>query len=264
MTPPNPVPDHYLGVWQRLSLESSAGTDTSSRVYWLQTPTLHADIRVPANRPDFNGEKKLQDLTSAELKQLARQQGFAGITLVEGNTCLWRRHIDYQPPTGSRDIGRMAFEDDHIVEDGVDSAYREVWQRLSGSVGDSVILHFLEERASSGHASPRKGYLLISGDYFIFARDRAVTPPKASSLTVLLEEPNFTRDQIIDILDFEISFGRKNGGKLPWEIQLSTLPFKEGRALFLETTWASIAKACGQFIQREHTDDGMIIRHWSS
>ena len=139
-----------------------------------------------------------------------------------------------------------------------------VWARLSGSVGDSVILRFLEERASGGHAPPRKGYLLISGDYFIFARDRAVTPPKASSLTVLLEEPNLTRDQIIDILDFEISFGRKNGGKLPWEIQLSTLPFKEGHALFLETTWALIAKACGQFIQREHTDDGMIIRRWSS
>ncbi|MEO6696680.1 MAG: hypothetical protein ABIN45_01615 [Gammaproteobacteria bacterium] len=264
MTPFNPVPDHYLGVWQRLSLESAAGVDTATRVYWLQTLVLHADIRVPADRPDFREKHGLQDLTIDELRLLARQQGFAGVTLVEGDTCLWRRHIDYQPPTGGRDIGRMAFDNDRIVEDGLESSYREVWQRLPDSTGETIALRFLEEHSSGGLAVPRKGYLVASGDYFIFARDRAAALPRMPSLAALLEEPNLARDQIIDMLDFEISFGRRQCGRAPWEIQLSTLPFREGRSLFSDTDWASISQAGGKLVQRQHIHDEMLIRRWSA
>lgn len=259
-----PVPDHYLGVWQRRSLESAAGIDTSTRVYWLQTPLLHADIRVPAERPDFSGKHGLQDLTFDELRQLAHQQGFAGVTRVEGDTCEWYRHIDYQPPTGGRDIGRMAFDADRIVEDGLESSYREIWQRLPDNTDASIALRFLEQPAPGGLAVPRKGYLVTSGDYFIFARDRAATLPKAASLAVLLEAPNLARDQIIGMLDFEISFGRRQGGRAPWEIQLSTLPFREGRALFSEAEWAGIVQQGGNVMQLYATPHGIVTRRWSA
>jgi hypothetical protein len=36
---------------------------------------------------------------------------------------------------------------------------------------------------------------------------------------------------LIALLDFEISLGRRRGGALPWQITLSTLPFREGRTL---------------------------------
>ncbi|MHB1333123.1 MAG: hypothetical protein ACYCY1_11045 [Sulfuriferula sp.] len=259
-----PVPDHYLGVWQRLSLENAAGVDTATRVYWLQTPVLHADIRVPADRTDFRKKYALQDLTIAELRQLARQQGFAGVTLVEGDTCLWRRHIDYQPPTSGRDIGRMTFNADRIVEDGLESSYREVWQRLPDSTGANIALRFAEELASGGCAVPRKGYLVASGDYFIFVRDRVKPLPESPPLALLLEAPTLTPDQIIAMLDCEISFGRRVGGGKLWEIQLSTLPFRERQALFSEAEWTLIAKHGGNTVQQFDTAHGVVTRRWSA
>ena len=259
-----PVPDHYLGVWQRLSLESAAGVDTATRVYWLQTPVLHADIRVPSNRPDCRGKHGLRDLTLNELKQLARQQGFAGITQVTGDICEWYRHIDYQPPSSGRDIGRMTFNADRIVEDGLESSYRQVWQRLPDSSGANIALRFAEELASGGCAVPRKGYLVASGDYFIFVRDRVAPLPKSPSLALLLDAPTLTQDQIIAMLDCEISFGRRLGGGMLWEIQLSTLPFREGRALFSEAEWTLIAKHGGNTVQQFDTAHGVITRRWSA
>lgn len=259
-----PVPDHYLGVWQRLSLENAAGVDTATRVYWLQTPVLHADIRVPANRPDFSGKQSLQDLSIDELKLLARQQGFAGVTQVTGDICEWYRRIDYQPPNGGRDIGRMAFDNDRIVEDGLESSYREVWQRLPDGMGKTIALRFLDECASSGPAVPRKGYLVISGDYFIFARDRDTILPSALSLATLFAESGSSRDQIIDLLDFEISFGRRRGGDAPWKIQLSTLPFREGQVLFSEAEWAGIIQRGGNVVQQLATAHGSVTRRWST
>lgn len=264
MTPHDPVPDHYLGVWQRLSLENAAGVDTTTRVYWLQTPLLHADIRVPATRPDFRGKHGLQDLTVDELRLLACQQGFAGVTQVADDICEWYRHIDYQPPSGGRDIGRMAFNADRIVEDGLENSYREVWQRLPDGTGETIALRFLEEHASGGLAMPRKGYLVASGDYFIFARDRAALLPKASSLATLLAESSLSRNQIIDILDFEISFGRRLGGRAPWEILLSTLPFREGQALFSKAEWTGIIQRGGNVVQQFATPRGIVTRRWAA
>lgn len=254
------VPAQYLGVWQRLSLESAAGTDTASRVFWLQTPALHADIRIPADRPMF--ACSLHQLTRSELLYLARQQGFAGATLVNGATCQWRRHIDYQPPNGSRDIGRMTFDGERIVEDGLDSSYREVWQRLPDSIGETIALRFMEVGPLDSCAPPRKGYLLTSGDYFMFARDRAAVLPEARTLAGLLAD--LSREQIIELLDFEISFGRLHGGRVPLEIQLSTLPFREGKAVLAEAEWAEIGGLDGKWEQRTASHQGAISRYWSA
>ena len=85
-----PVPQQYLGVWQRKLLQSSAEVDKSSHVYWLQTPVLHADIRIPADRPAFKDKKSLLDFSLSELQQLAGQKGFAGETSVIGNSTVTR------------------------------------------------------------------------------------------------------------------------------------------------------------------------------
>ena len=74
--------------------------DTTTRVYWLQTSNWHADIRAPSDRPVFSDYTGLSALSPQELGALARQQGFAGITEVEGEICRWHRRFDYQPPSG--------------------------------------------------------------------------------------------------------------------------------------------------------------------
>ncbi|MEW5696969.1 MULTISPECIES: hypothetical protein [Pseudomonas] len=203
------VPEHYLGVWQRTLLTTTDGVhDTATQVYWLQTASLFADLRIPVPAPG----------TPAEL---ATQAGFAGVTEITGELCQWHRAIDFQPPNGREDIGRMCFErPDYLLEDGLDGSYHEVWERLPQSLG----------RNWGGWLTAldgRQGCLLLAGDYFFFAAGRAPALPAAESLMVLLT----CADAPAALLDFELSFGRHQGGAQPWRIELSTLPERIGETL---------------------------------
>ena len=262
MISPVPVPHHYLGVWQRTFLQSSAGVDKSSHVYWLQTSVLHADIRIPADRPAFKDKKSLLDFSLSELQQLAGQKGFAGETSVIGNSCLWLRHIDYQPPGNGHDIGNMEFSGTQILETGIANNYTEIWERLPGSQGATYAFRFKEENSAYQAYKPQSGILVVSGDYFIFARDRVIALPQSLSLDTLLNERKFTQPQLIELLDFEISFGRVANGNIPWEIQLSTLPFREGNPLITASTWAAITQAKSEYIQHDKSWNGTITRRW--
>jgi hypothetical protein len=65
------VPDCYLGTWQRSLLQTSQMRDTTTQVFWLQTRNWHADLRVPANRPDFSATTCLTDCDDGQLAWLA-------------------------------------------------------------------------------------------------------------------------------------------------------------------------------------------------
>lgn len=256
------VPQHYLGVWQRKYLETPAAVDNSSRVYWLQTSLFHADIRIPAHRPAFSDKNSLQDFSLGELKLLASQQGFAGTTSVIGNCCLWTRQIDYQPPRDRHDIGFMQFNGDRILETGVDGNYAEIWERLPDSQGRNFASRFIETNTAVGPEKPQAGIFVTSGDYFIFARARASVLPETPSLAAMVNEADINRHQLIELLDFEISFGRRAQGSIPWEIQLSTLPFREGQALFTEAAWTALSQATSGYVQHEQAWNGMLVRRW--
>lgn len=225
--PPAAVPDAYLGTWRRDLLETAFGRDTHSRVYWLQTPRWHADLRIPANRPDFSGIASLAECDAAQLSWLATQQGFCGVTQVDGEYCTWHRQVDFQPATGYRDIGRMAFDGERVIETGVETNYLEVWQRLPQSRGGTAALELVAE----GGAPPlRPAWLLVAGDCFIYVRGRTRPLPRAADLPSLIARPHATRKQWLDWLDIEISFGHRSG-PVPWRIEHSTLPFREGQCL---------------------------------
>lgn len=256
------VPDCYLGVWQRQYLESPTGVDTSSQVFWLQTSVLHADIRVPADRTVSKNHQSLSGYTMEELKQLANQQGFAGITKVTGNNCQWHHELDFQPPRNVRDIGHMQFNGSHLLETGIDSNYAEIWERLPDSVGNNISLRFTEINIDQSPGLKQSGILVISGDYFIFVRDRTTTLPHVYSLAAYIHDAALNEQQLMVLLDFEVSFGRVAHGNNPWEIQLSTLPFREGTSLFTEATWMNISTAQQPFIQHDEVWNGRITRLW--
>lgn len=203
-----PVPAHYLGVWQRTLLTTTSGVhDTTTQVYWLQTASLFADLRIPVPAPRSPAE-------------LASQAGFAGVTAIDGELCQWHRAIDFQPPSGRDDIGHMHFErPDYLLEDGLDGSYHEVWERLPESLGRNWGVWLA---AFDG----RQGCLLLAGDYFLFAACRAEQLPHGESLASLLEQGRGGR-----LLSFELSFGRHQGGAQPWHIELSTLPGRSGQTL---------------------------------
>ncbi len=217
LSPGPPVPSEYIGVWKRTLLRTPMTEDTTSQVYWMQTQSWHADIRVPANRPSFAPKTALNQLNRNELLELARQQGFFGATLIDGNICRWLRHYDFQPPSGANDIGRMVFDTpDRLFEYGVEADYFEIWERMPGSPGKSSAVQVSVDPLT---------LRLSAGEYAMSVRPRARQLPVACNLTAMLENKD---DQTLRAaLDFEINFGRQfssNG----WRIELSTLPWLAG------------------------------------
>lgn len=226
--PSDPVPQHYIGVWQRKVLEQGADLDTASQVYWLQTAHWHADLRIPAGRPDFSGIRDLHECDRAHLDWLATQQGFFGMTEVDGARCHWRRFADFQPDSGHRDVGQMAFNDERLIEVGCEADYLEVWQRLPEGTGGSAVL---ERAPPAGGQAGRRTWLLVTGSWFAYVRERLDVLPSAASLARLVEETRPPRERLLAWLDFEISLGHREG-RQPWRIEHSSLPFREGAILF--------------------------------
>lgn len=224
---PHGVPDGYLGTWQRSLLQTPQARDANSLVFWLQTRNWHADLRIPANRPDFSDTTRLADCDNDQLAWLSTQQGFCGLTQVEGNCCTWHRQLDFQPPSGRRDIGLMAFDGERVIETGVEADYLEIWERLPHSRGGTAALQLVVER---GELPPRPTWLLVAGDCFVFVRGRTHSLPGAADPSSLVTPGPPSRQHLLDWLNVEISFGHRSG-PTPWRIEHSTLPFREGQIL---------------------------------
>ncbi len=213
------VSEDYVGLWRRTLLRAPGVEDTTTQVYWLQTSSWHADIRVPADRPVLSGRTGLAALNAQEMRALARQQGFAGITEVEADLCRWHRRFDYQPPSGFNDVGRMQFEGpDRLLEYGVEQDYFEIWERMPGSGAGKV------QEADDPEGRP--ALQLTLGPWVMFVRPRHTALERAPGLGELVAAAdNATRAAL---LDFEISFGQRHGSGKAWRVELSTLPWLEG------------------------------------
>jgi hypothetical protein len=227
LAPGPAVPPEYLGVWKRTLLRTPDLEDTTTVVHWLQTSSWHADLRVPAARPACAGKTALEQLSREELLGLATQQGFCGVTRVEGNICRWLRKYDYQPPSGDNDIGRMEFDTpDRVFEYGVERHYFEIWERVPGSAG---LLEFAVTLPQEPESLPHVpgAFLLATGDCFMIVRPRSARLPQAGNLLKLATQA--TGPGLRDLLDFELSFGRIDGSS--GRIFHSSLPWREGQVV---------------------------------
>lgn len=237
MTPENarPVPEWLRGLWRRRSIEYADGRrDDTTIVYWLQTESAFADIRIPVDRPDVRGRVGLEALSTDELTSLAGQAGFAGWTELDGDLCQWHRTIDYQPPTGVPDEGRLRLENGVLIEEGVHERYVEVWEPIGCGPGRFGVM------ARPPSEAARREVLITWGDVFMFARPRDTALPRAASLAELLNTAPRRSTKIAPLLDCEISFGYLRGGSVPWEVRLSTLPFREGNSGFARGDRATV------------------------
>lgn len=223
------VPPELWGLWRRDLLETDGGIDRTTRVFWLQTPVWFADIRIPRERRLSGGGRSLVEYPAEGLSALARQGGFAGWTScasIADGFCTWHRDIDFQPPGGTPDEAHLRLEGDTLVEEGVHERYREVWSRVEGGFGD-----WIAHRVTAPGTPPRgasRTYLVTAGDWFVFARGRAEPLEHAPSLSSLIARRHLGRGATLDLLHFEISLGRRRGGAMPWQVVLSTLPYREG------------------------------------
>lgn len=226
------VASEFRGLWTRSLLTWPDGRcDIQTQVIWLQSVSLFADLRQPPGlSARLSAASCRNALTAQDCLALSAQQGFAGVFEprfgVHGaGAHEWVRRIDYQPPQATRDIGRLFWRGEILVEEGVESAYTEHWHR------ESQIL----ERACAGlwlHDPARgiDGCLLRGGDWFAYARGRdvglGVMAFADASLAELVAGAG-SLQQMQALVDCEISLGRVQD----WWIARSSLPYKVRVAL---------------------------------
>jgi len=217
----DPIPSAAMGLWRRREISFPDGRrDTTTRVYWLQTQALFADLRVPADRPVAAGARSFADYPAEDLPRLARMQGFAGRFEVEGETCRWLRELDFQPPGGPPDEAQFRIDGDILVETGIHAAYEEIWQRETPPGADLAAFRLLPDDAGG------PGMLVVAGDHFIAVEERRPLLPAASSLADLIAAGGADLDERLGML---IAYGRIGAAR--WRVDLATWPWLEGRSL---------------------------------
>ena len=218
-------PADLVGPVRRTLLVAADGTrDTTTRVVWLQGPSLFVDLRLPGAEPGsldgLDGPGSLAGATSEQLQALAAREGFAGRFHLDGGLARWDRLVDWRPPTGVPDEGTIARDGAVVVETGVHAPYVEHWLPEPDATGDAAAVLLHED------GSRRSGVLVRVGARFGLARSRATALAQGGSLADLLAAA--APADRASLLDCEISLGRvEPGGR--WVVELSTLPWRVGR-----------------------------------
>jgi len=192
-----PTVQDLCGAWVRRSLQLPDGRlDTTTQVTWLQGWQWFIDLRLPGEIPeDVRPETPRANL-----------EAFAG-RLVQ--TCganaefTWRRTIDWSPESPP-DVGRLSWDGDTLVEEGVLEPYREVWIRAEPHRPNDSVTALLRIGAN------REAVLLRTARYFGFA---VGSPPATSGAGA----------------DAEISIGRVIDNH--WQVESSTRREMEGSSI---------------------------------
>lgn len=228
------VPPELWGCWQRNWIEFADGTrDATTFVVWLQLPSLMADIRIAADRPDMRARRTLSECTIAELHALANSESSSGFTTctpstvgadgVRRATAEWhtRGHgVAFQPVSAYPEPGWLEWGDDPtlMIERAPSGAYTEEWQLINGSAEPLTYRRLAPDTE-----------LYIAGTVAVLIRDRPQPVPRAARLSELIAEAGDDRAAIEALLDCEFSFARlTNAG---FVIEASTLPWREGQVL---------------------------------
>jgi hypothetical protein len=114
-------------------------------------------------------------------------------------TCVWRRDIDYQPPSGGQDIGVCVSYSTQLPdgavdlrETGGDGSYAEGWRRVGGThQGPFMALELVSENGNEG----RRGYWVRTGHRFAYAIGRPTDVDLAKTLGCPTQSP-LVKDQV--------------------------------------------------------------------
>lgn len=241
------------GAWQRDWIQRRGGArEHGVTVRYVQTPSVFADLRIAADRPALPGAASLADLSDGELAALAAQNGFAGVTTIDGASATWHHEIDYQPAGGGVDRGRIEpAGPGKMLEHGLDDSYVESWSLVEPDTGPYLAVRIArgggadeqgaatrdgDPAGTGGGAGDEAGrgvdqLLAVAGGRFLYARARSRRGPQpvGDSLRDAIARSHATRETILAYLDCEISYGTVRG----WQIERSTLPWREGKRLGL-------------------------------
>ena len=224
------VPHHYQGVWRRAFLTTPNLCDDRTLVLWMQTARWHADLRVPVDRADCSRCSSLADCNRSQLLSLLKQEGFAGVTVVDGANCEWQRQMDYHP-TGRPDCASMRFSHccNTLDEYGIAEEYAERWERELDSELSGLI-------ARSNFAEGRVLWLR-SGKCFMMVRPRLMDVMETRAIWERTAAGQAVLEELRRLADFEISYGLIEADH--GCILHSTLPWREWQKIALPEVWTT-------------------------
>lgn len=136
------MPDHKVaprlpdlqGHWKRRWIERGGTMDAPAHAHWFQAGAHFVDVRIPVANEILDDATGLMDAGPDQLRSLLASKGFAGTITLEGATCTWHRHMDWQGLSGDADCGLLALERQGVLmEVGLDQAYSECWDHVSNA-----------------------------------------------------------------------------------------------------------------------------------
>mmetsp|Transcript_62558 Transcript_62558/g.148973 ORF Transcript_62558/g.148973 Transcript_62558/m.148973 type:complete len:354 (+) Transcript_62558:148-1209(+) len=243
------------GAWSRpLFVGGFQHTDSATEaVFNLQSASLFIDLRIPRG-PNFRGRSGFDDLTDNELKLFARRHCFAGYSLlnhapfsVENPPVCVRHHcLDWNFSGKMRprpnkwriemDESREVWKEFGYAKDLYGQhVYMERWEQLPGGTGPSLALAHVVD------GTRVDGILIVQGDHFNFARDRATPQPAdpriadapglQAAVDTLVDAGE--RALAIEHLSFQGCHGRTRavGSLPPWTVDCALQPWTEGKPL---------------------------------
>src|SRR5690242_14155689 len=96
------IPDVFTGGWVRQGISLNGGPFREDAVvWWLQSPLIHADLRVPKDGTDGT----------------VGPTCFAGVTSWDGAALTWTRRLDLEEYDGV-DIGTVTWDGEDLLEAG--------------------------------------------------------------------------------------------------------------------------------------------------
>ena len=227
------VPDWAIGCMDREYIILDGGAKDPSIAIWIQTESQYFDLRIPHDRPDCAGRHSLEDFSSDELMQLARQSGDTGICTLTNNVATWkgwgnRFGFFCEDVAIFPDDGRLEPKGNVIYEYETAKStvpYEEAWIQQPDDHG--LIAHL------SLHAEPHPdevlAVLLVVGGYAGYV-ERS-TSENRLSLEAQLKEATDDLDRMRQILDCEASYAIRAKAGAPYVVRHSNFPFREGTTL---------------------------------
>jgi hypothetical protein len=227
------VPDWAIGCMDREYIILDGGEKDPSIAIWIQTESQFFDMRIRHDRPAFEGRDSLEDFSSDDLMQLARQSGDTGICSVENNVATWKGWSDRfgffsEEMTVFPDDGRLEPKDNVIYEFETPKSsfpYEEAWVLQPDD--DGLIAH-LSLRDDS-NPNEVLAALLITGRYAGYCEKS--TSDNRLSLEAQLKEAAGDLERMRRILDCEASYAISPRDGAPYVVRHSNLPFREGAEL---------------------------------
>jgi hypothetical protein len=254
------VPVWTLGCFRRRSITFSTGaSDAETRVMWLQSRGLTADLRLPAGYPRLTGAAPLAELGPEVLVALAEAEGGLARTLWDGRAMSWSDWTSFQTHDRWPEPGLLARVGDCLTEHAPSGAYVEDW-RLQPSAGGPLIgLRLIEERdADAGRVRHRGGGLLVCGDHAALVRGRPAPLPLTGTIAEIVRAHGRDRSLMRAVFAFEASYATRSGDGT-FIVGASTDPLRIGHAL-LDPTGFAHDERDGVVIQRTHEGGAPVER----